>query len=274
MVIDEIALQEAARRNLEVDPFQFDAKLAEYLGLQVGEGGRLPPEFDAEYPRFLDGMKTYTGMTEEEFRRVVRALTLYYEEQFLISQSPEAIPSGTEARIGKEVEDIIVSSEEQASQVVVQLQAGQPMKQIAAALGLTPTGGSSTRVLRFSDPNVAPEVRDAVFAAQPDTIVGPILTPQGWYVALVHGEAFDVLSPQELDALRKQYFLDWVEGKMDDTAYVSDFNNWFDYIPQDPLPHDVSPLFREENVIVPTALPEPTTSPQDETPEPGTPAAD
>jgi hypothetical protein len=73
----------------------------------------------------------------------------------------------------------------------------------------------------------------------------------------VLGEVFDILSPQDIEALRKQYFLDWVEGQMDDTAYVQDLENWEDFIPEDPLPQDVSPLLRDENVILPEGIQEP-----------------
>jgi len=75
--------------------------------------------------------------------------------------------------------------------------------------------------------------------------------PQGWYVALVQGESFSALSPQELDNLREAYFLDWVEGRMDDESYVRDLDNWMEHIPTEPLPQDVSPLLHDENIKLP-----------------------
>lgn len=252
MVIDAISVEEALRRNLEVDPHQFDAKLAEYLDLTVGEGGQLPPEFDETYSRYIEQMQIYSGLTEEDFRRIVRARTLYSQEQFLISYEPEAVPSNdTSARIGIEVQDIVLKDHTQAEEAAQRLAQGETMHDIAMSFGLTPTSDETWRLFRWSDPNLPDEVIQAVGTAQQGDIIGPLAIPQGWYVALIGQEVFDILSPQDIDTLRKEYFLDWVESKMDDPEYMEDFQNWADYIPQEPLPRDVSPLLVEENIVFP-----------------------
>ncbi len=250
MIIDAIALDEARRRGLEVNPAQFESRLGQYLSMTVGADGKLPPEFDAAYDEFLRQMKIYTGMTEEEFRRIVRARTLYSQLEFLMGQQPEAV-AAQEARIGKNVRDIIVSSEEQAQDVIARLEAGEAMRDIATSLGFTADSEDSERLLRWSDTSAPAAVKEAVFNAAPDTVVGPIPTEQGWYVAVVGDEVFDVPLPSELEEMRKQYYLDWVESRMDDPEYVVEYDNWFDHIPQEPLPRDVSPLFHDENIILP-----------------------
>jgi len=260
MVIESIALQEAIRRGMELDPFQFDAKLAEYLGLQVTDGGALPPEFDERYAEFLQGIKTYANMSEEEFRRIVRARTLYNQLEFLISHEPDAIPTDQEARVGVEMQDIVVTSEAEAQIIADRLRDGELLKDIAISLGYTPSSPDSSRVLRWSDPNLTDEILTAVFEANPGDIVGPIAMPQGWYVGKVGEEVFDTLSPDDIDTLREQYFLLWIEGRMDDPDFVVDYDNWVEHTPQEPLPQDVSPLLRDENIT----LPEPT--PTSETP--------
>jgi hypothetical protein len=258
MVIDEIAFQEAQRRDLELDQNQFNARLAEFLGMTVGEGGALPPEFDALYPEFIASMERYTGMTENEFRRLVRARTLYAQLKFIIGHEPGAVPS-PEGRVGIEVQDILVDSMAVAESVIDRLLKGESLRDIALSLGLNPTAEDTTRVLRRSDPNVSADVSEAVYAASPGEIVGPLLTSQGWYVALVGNEVFDVLSPQDVEAVREQYFLDWVEAQMDDAEYVEDYDNWFDYIPQEPLPRDVSPWLQEEYMTIPEYIEDPFT---------------
>ncbi len=255
MVIDAITTQEAARRNMSVDPNQFDAKMAQFMGLQVGQNGDLPPEFDAVYADFIAQLSIYTGLTEEEFRDIVRARTLYYQLKFLISQEPEALPSGNEARVGMEVQDIVVDTEAEGQDVIARLQNGEAIVDIAQSYGLTPTSTDGSRVVHWSDQNLTDDIRTALFEADPDTIIGPFPVSDGWYVARVINEVFDVLSPADIQALRDQHFLDWVEAKMDDTTYVQDFQNWEPYIPQEPLPQDVSPLLRTENVILPEVTP-------------------
>jgi hypothetical protein len=159
MIIDAIAPQEAIRRGIEVDSSQFNSLLAQFMLEQVGENGQLPPDFDAQYAQFIQEMARFSGLTEEAFRRIVRARTLYAQLQYVIMQEPDAI-AGAESASG-------------------------------------------------------------------------------------------ALTPDELDRLRERYFLDWVESKMDDPAYTQDFDNWRAYIPQEPLPQDVSPLLRDDNVILP-----------------------
>jgi hypothetical protein len=46
---------------------------------------------------------------------------------------------------------------------------------------------------------------------------------------------------------------------MDDTSYVEDFQNWEEYIPQEPIPQDVSPMLRDEYVTLPET---PTPAPE------------
>lgn len=251
MVIDALISQEALRRDLEVDPFQFDAKVAEYIDVRVGEGGKLPPEADAIYDAYIEQMQRYSGLTEEDFRRIIRARTLYSQLQFLISNEPEAVPIDTEARVGVEVQDIVVSDRAQAEEAAERLAAGENMLSIASSFGLTPTSSDLWRVFRWSDPNLPEEVLQAVGTAQLGDIVGPLATPQGWYVALIGQEVFEMLTPADIDALREDYFLGWIERQMDDPDLIDDYENWQDYIPQEPLPRDVSPLLVEENMVLP-----------------------
>ena len=260
IVIDRIIEQEALRRGVEVSPEQFDAKLGEYLGLTVGEGGKLPPEADQRYQEFLQGLKTYANMSEEEFRHIVRARTLYSQLQLIISHEPGVIPDDKKARVGRDMQDIVVRTREEADTVVTRLEAGETISAISTSMGYTASdGSSSSRVLRWSDTGLTDEVLNAVFRADQGAIVGPFEVETGWYVGVVGQEVFDVLSPQDIDALRNEYFLNWIEARMDDPEYVQDFDNWVNFTPQEPLPQDVSPLLRTENFILPdtTGTPSP-----------------
>ncbi len=60
-----------------------------------------------------------------------------------------------------------------------------------------------------------------------------------------------MLNPEDIDALREDNFLNWIEGQMDDPAVVEDLFDWVVYTPQEPLPRDVSPLMSEENFTIP-----------------------
>lgn len=256
MVIESIAFQEARRRGLEVDPYRFDAKLGEWLGVQVGEGGKLPPEFDTRYEEFIAGIETYADMTEEEFRRIVRAQTLYDQLEFLIGQEAD-INTSSEATVGVKVQDIMVQNQAEAELIAMRLQDNEPLRDIAQSLGYQPATEDTDRTLRRGDEALPDYVLEAVFQAQPGDVIGPVRIPEGWYVAKVGTEVVDMLSPQDVEALRHEYFLDWVEAQMDDPDLVVDYDNWLSHTPQEPLPHDVSPLLRDENVTLPETTPDP-----------------
>ncbi len=251
MVVEAVASEEAKRRAMEVDPIQFEAKAAEYMLIVPGENGVLPAEYEGEYAEFVRQMEIYTGMSDETFRRIVRNQVYYEQLKFLKYQEPEAV-AGAETQAGIEVQDILLDSEAQAAEVVQRLQAGEALAAIATALGKTPAEDASTsRILRREDPNLPEDVLVAVFSAKPGEIVGPFELANGWYVAQIIGEKLETVSPSELDELKEQYFLNWVEAQMDDPKLVTDYDNWFEYIPEDPLPMDVSPLLHDENFILP-----------------------
>jgi hypothetical protein len=259
MVIDSIARQESASREMSVNPDMFNNKLAQFLAMQVGEGGALPPEFDAAYQQFITDMTTYTGLTEEEFRDIVRARTLYSELEYLISNDPDAIPDASAGQQGVQVQDILLDTEEEAQQVIDRLQEGDAMHVIAADLGYSSTGSDQWRSVGYGTQNMPTELIDLIFASKPGDVIGPLQTQQGWYVVIVGEPSLNMLSPTEIENLRKQYFLNWVESRMDDTSYVEDFQNWEEYIPQEPIPQDVSPMLRDEYVTLPET---PTPAPE------------
>lgn len=254
MVIDAVIEQEARRRGVEVDPNQFNAKLLSFLGLIVGEKGQMPPEFEARYAEFLQGLRTYANMSEEEFRKIVRARTLYDQLEFIIGHEPGAVSISEQARVGVQVRDIILSDYLTAALVVERVRGGESLHDVAASLGFE-RPAQDWRVLRWGEQGITDEIRQAIYRAAPGDVIGPLPTGQRWYVAQVGTEVHDVPSPEDVDALRQQHFLDWIEGRMTDPTYVVDYENWLPYTPQEPLPRDVSPLLRDENFILPENLP-------------------
>ncbi len=256
MVIGSIVEQEARRRGMEVDPFKFDSLTAQWLGLHVGKDGQLPPEFQARYDEFIQGIETYAGMSEEQFRRIIRAQAYYEQLKFLVGQEAP-IDTEHEAIVGVKVQDIIVESEDEAQQIAQRLAAGEPLSTVAEDLGYDTRNADEERTLRRSDPNLPDALLRTIFNADPGTIIGPTLIPQGWYVGRVGQSVLDVLGPKDIDKLREAYFLNWIEARMDDPEYVEDYGDWVDYTPQEPLPRDISPLMHDENFTLPEVTPLP-----------------
>lgn len=249
MIVESIAAQEARRRGIEVETLRYDAKMAEWLGLQVGDGGTLPAEFDARYAEFVAGIDTFAGMTEEEFRRIIRDQTLYDQLRFEIQQ--EADINAGESRVGVQVQDLIVATEAEAQTIADRLRAGEALRDIALSLGYQQANPDTERVVSAGDDTLPDAVIDMVLKAGQGAVIGPEPVTDGWYVAKVGAQVNDMITPEEIDAIRRDYFLNWVEAQMDDPAMVEDFDNWMAYTPQEPLPRDVSPLMREENMTLP-----------------------
>ncbi|MBN1565993.1 MAG: peptidyl-prolyl cis-trans isomerase [Anaerolineae bacterium] len=251
MIIDAIITQEARRRGIDVDPYQFNAILAQYLGLSVNTTGELPPEFDAVYADFLASMTTYTGLTEEEFRRIIRARTLYEQLQFIIMNQPETNQAAADASTGVAVHDLLLATEDLADEVVTRLQSGETLDEVAASLGFVRNADQAQHIVRRDDDTLPDAILSALFAASPGAVVGPFEMTQGWYVAVAGDPVFDLLSVEEVNTFKQQIFLDWVEAQMDDPDTVQAFANWRDHIPTDPQPRDLSPLLSDANVIWP-----------------------
>jgi parvulin-like peptidyl-prolyl isomerase len=250
MVIEHIVLQEAIARQMEVEQPLFDAKLAEYLGMILDENGDFPPEFDERYARFIDGLDVYADMTEEEFLRIVRARALYEQLEFEISHEPGVLPKEKQ-QITLQLHDTAVPTQEEAQQIADRLRAGEDMITIVTSLGYTPTGSGQMRTLKRGESGLPADLLDTLFSAQPGDVIGPVALGDQWYVALIGEQNVEILSPDEVDQIRNEYFLNWIEAKMDDPDYLTDFENWESFTPQDPLPQDVSPLLREENFTLP-----------------------
>lgn len=249
MIVESIAAQEARRRGIEVETARYDAKMAEWLGLQVGDAGALPADFDARYEEFVAGIDTFAGMSEEEFRRIIRDQTLYDQLRFEIQQ--EADINAGESRVGVQVQDLIVATEAEAQTIADRLRAGEALRDIALSLGYQQTNPNTERVVSAGDDTLPETLVDQILSAGQGAVIGPEPLADGWYVAKVGAQVNDMITPEEIDAIRRDYFLNWVETQMDDPAMVEDFDNWMAYTPQEPLPRDVSPLMREENMRLP-----------------------
>lgn len=252
MVIESIAEQEARRRGMEVNPQRFDSTVAQWLGLQVGAAGQMPPEFDQRYAEFIDGIDTYANMSEEEFRRIIRDQTLYNQLKYEIQLETEIDASG-ETVVGVTMQDMIVTSESEAEIIAQRLAEGESLFEIAVSLGYAPSGDDIERVIRLGGEDLPSSVIDMIFDAKQGDVLGPVFVIDGWYVGKVGTQVIDMLNPEDIDALREDNFLKWVESQMDDPAVVEDQIDWVMYTPQEPLPRDVSPLMSDENFTIPEA---------------------
>lgn len=268
MLTEQVILREAALRDLELDQTFFDGRVAARIGVELGPGGARPSDWDEAYQRFIEDMRLYTGMTEEQFVESMRALTYYDALQQEISRQFE-IPVG-EGITAVNVQDMLLDTREEALDVQRRLLDGETITAIAASYGLTAADGATERQIKRSEENLPDDIIDAIFAAEEGEVIGPFATEQGWYVARILDTELDTLEPADIQALRDEFFRQWIVERLDDPDYTTEYDNWQQFVPTDPLPQDLSPMMRDEffnspsmieNMLIDPELPTPTPLP-------------
>lgn len=246
LVSEQIILREAALKDLEMPRTVYDGRIAARIGVELGAGGSHPDAWDAAYAQFIADMELYTGMTESAFLESMKAQA-YYDELGRIIGPQAVIP--TEDITAVDVQDLLLDSREDALVVVERLQSGESITAIALSYGLQFTDSSTAsqkRTVKRSENSLPEDVVGAIFNASANQVIGPFATERGWYVARILDTTLDFMSPDDIAALRQEYFRQWIVQRMDDPNYAVVYDNWRDFVPTDPLPHDVSPMMRDE----------------------------
>ena len=261
---EQIVLREATRRDLDLEQTFFDGRVAARIGVELGTGGARPGNWDEAYQEFLDELYLYTGMEEDQFIEIMQGITYYETLRAIIS---DQAPIETEGITAATVEDIILDSREDAVDVRQRLIDGEPMSIVAASYGKSTSTGETERVVRRDDEGLTTDLLDAIYNGDAGDVLGPFPTEAGWYVVHIIGFELDILRPTDVDAIRREYYRQWIIERLDDPEYTTDFDNWRDFVPADPLPQDVSPYMRDEFFTLPddpfadfldaTATPEP-----------------
>ncbi|MCI0708921.1 MAG: peptidyl-prolyl cis-trans isomerase [Chloroflexi bacterium] len=270
MLTDQVILREAGRMDLELEQTIFDGRLAARIDVTLGEGGARPPEWDEAYNTFIGDMEQQTGMTEEQFLNHIRALAFYVQLSEIIGQEAEF--ENTDIITAAQVQDVLLDSRDDAQAFIDRLESGQEFFAVARDFGFTPEGGEASREIARDTEGLPDGVKEAVFDAEEGDIIGPLPTAGGWYVGKVISFRLDLPQPADVEALRNEYFRNWIVERLDDPDYTTEFEGWRDFIPAFPLPADVSPLLRTENFVIPDdpfveeGEPTPTTEPLDNSP--------
>lgn len=249
LMTESIAYREGNLRELSLPQSVFDGLIAARIGVQLEAQGARPPEWDKAYDQFIADMQLYTGLTEGDFLRLIQSQA-YYDELERIIGAEAPLPNA-EIVVEVSVQDLLANSPTTANEVRERLLAGESMLEIAGSLGLSSASGEIVRTIRRGDETLPEDIIEAIFDAQSGDVLGPIATDNGWYVALIGSPQLDVPAPSDLEAIRHEYFLAWMQNQLDDPIVAQDYDNWRAFIPLDPLPQDVSPLMRTEYFILP-----------------------
>lgn len=155
-------------------------------------------------PEALPEVLAQAGFTEEVFDDVI------VEQEALLEALRRDLLAGTELEV-REPRHILLGSEQEAAEVVADLEAGADFADLAIERSQDPGSAQDGGALDAAPRGAwLPEFDDAVWTAQLGTVVGPIQTQAGFHVIEVVAE--DTLEAGELPAEQVQQL---VAGELD-----------------------------------------------------------
>lgn len=251
MIIEEIVRQEARARDLELDTTFYYGRIAPRIGVELLANGERPDRWDEAYADFITEMELYTGMSEEDFLAIMRALTYYEQLRRIIGNEAPITEIDEEGITRVVVQDIWLNTQEQGVQAIELLGDGTPILSIAREFNIPTDQTDTRRTVRRGDEELPTNIVDALFEASEGDIVGPYPTTDGWYVAAILEQELDILQPGDIEQAREDYYRNWINERFEDPELVTVYDYWQDFIPTDPLPRDVSPYMEDEYFTLP-----------------------
>jgi peptidyl-prolyl cis-trans isomerase C len=160
---------------------------------------------DAAFQQWLDDQ----GMSLEEFRVRLRNDMIATQ---MANRAVEAVPPRSEHIHARHV---LVNTEEEARQILSQLQAGGDFVSLARMYSQDTTTRDTGGDLGFFPRGIltAPEVEAAVFALQPGQFSEVIQSSMGYHIVQLVERVPDMeIDPENLRLLREKAAREWLEG--------------------------------------------------------------
>lgn len=172
------------------------------------------------------------GFDEAELRKL-HEFDLYRQKLF------EAITSDVERDQEQVwVRHILVADEAAALDVLTRLEEGEDWVDLVEELSLNPTSSLQGGDLGWfsnhpQEPDYTQEFMDAAFAMEIGDISQPIESPTGWHVIQILGKETRQLLLNELNQIKENIFLDYLETLRENTE-ISIIQNWQARVPNQP----------------------------------------
>jgi parvulin-like peptidyl-prolyl isomerase len=194
-----------------------------------------------EYIQYVGGI---AKISEEEFRWII-------ESQIYLEKVKQAVTADIESEEEQVwARHILVESEEEAQDVIDQLEEGADFAELAEEVSIDTGSAAQGGDLGWfgRDQMVAP-FEEAAFSLEIGEISEPVESDFGWHVIQVLGREVRQLPPEMLQQRREQAFRVWL-GEQRQAADVEIANNWSDVVPEEPsIP---------EHMMLATFTPQPT----------------
>jgi peptidyl-prolyl cis-trans isomerase D len=184
--------------------------------------------YQTKFDDFIEYINTYANLTESDLRKMV-------EVDLYRTKLMEALTTD----IGSEEEQIwarhiLVATEEEASQVVERLEAGEDFAALAEEVS-TDTGSAALGgdLGWFGKGQLISEFEDVAFSLEIGEISAPVQTSYGWHIIQLLGRENKPITDDRLEIIRQQALQDWLMEQRD-TADIVFIDDWVDKVPTEP----------------------------------------
>jgi parvulin-like peptidyl-prolyl isomerase len=166
-------------------------------------------EFGQDYATYLSTLKEQLGITEAEYRGIVRARLLVDKVvEYFADQTP------TEAE-QTNVSHIQVDTQEEAQAVSERLDAGEDFALVATEVSTdTITAADGGELGWFTEGDLAFRFgmvfEEAAFSLEPGEYSQPISSPLGWHIVKVNERGMRKLNEYQLQTQQQQAYSDWL----------------------------------------------------------------
>jgi parvulin-like peptidyl-prolyl isomerase len=171
-------------------------------------------QFLERYKAMLDTLRKEAGLSEADYRRIIKADLLYDKLQDLFASQ---VPMSAEQ---VHVRHILVETEEEAQAVLARLEAGEDFASLAKELSTDEATKEDGGDLGWFPRGVmVPEFEEAAFALQPGEISDIVQTSFGYHIILVEERDPDrELEPYALEQRQASALNDWLEKQRQSEA--------------------------------------------------------
>lgn len=158
---------------------------------------------------FQQGIEA-SGLTEAQVRAIFEADALREQLYDALTADMEHSEEQVLAR------HILVSTEQEAQDVMTALQDGESFADLARAVTEDTSSAASGGELDWTGRGTfVTEFEDAVFNAEVGAVIGPVETQFGYHIIQVHAREVRPLSDLEFNSKRQSTFTDWLDGLRD-----------------------------------------------------------
>lgn len=231
LINEELIRQAAAEKGIVVSSEEVDRRIEESFGYYRQQPTPLPSaptvepitataeitptvtptpmtreRFEELYTQYLNTLQETTGLSEAEYRQIVKAELLRQKmEEFIGQQIPTSEPQ-VHAR------HILVETEEEAEAVLQRLDQGEDFASLAEELSQDPgSAGQGGDLGWFPRGQMVTQFEEAAFGLSPGETSDVVETSSGYHIIIVEERDEDrELDPAVLDAKKREAFQLWL----------------------------------------------------------------